>query len=854
MATVYLARDLRHDRRVALKVLKPELGAVLGVERFLAEIKVTANLQHPNLLPLFDSGEAGGQLFYVMPFVEGETLRARLDREKQLPVADAVRIATAIASALAYAHEHGVIHRDLKPENILMQSGQPVIADFGIALAVSNAGGQRVTQTGLSLGTPQYMSPEQAAGDRAIDGRTDIYSLGALTYEMLAGEPPHSGTSAQAIIAKLMTAEPQPLRTLRASVPLNVADAVTQSLAKLPADRFSGADDFAAALANASFTLATGSSQHGGERGRGWRTRDPRVLATAALLLGVGVAAGWFAHRTGPVDDDFPVHLELTTGSVAPNGAGTLSPDGHTVVFGGRSPAGDVSLYVHRLNDLEPRVIPGTQLPGPPVFSPDGKWIAFVQGRRKLMKVSLDGGAPVPLADVTDDGGFDWISADELVVGPGTSEGRLGLRRVSAAGGSLAQFTSVDTSRHELGHLYPLVVDEGKTVLFTLWTGAADQSQLAAASTDDGVVVPLGVTSMRALGVVGGQLIYLRADGVALAVPFDVRRRRTFGNPVPVLDSVRISADGTGAASIHVTRAGGLVLARGAENRRLVWVDRSGAARPAVDEPREFGYLRLSPDGRRAAVAVSSGPKRDIWILDVAARTVTPLTASGSVRAPNWSADGRRVGFISREDGRSALWWQPADASGAAVKANVPPHNPWWLDVAHDGRTATYNSLYSGTWNVVTLALDSTNAEHEFAASPTAREVTPRFAPDGRSIAYTSDESGRSEIYVRPFPEPGSRVQISVGGGRRAIWSADGKQIFFWEGTRLLAATIVRDPGLRVVSRDPLLEGRYELDYDVSRDGTRFLMVESASSGLRLVVVPHWATELKQRTSGGPAK
>ena len=184
----------------------------------------------------------------------------------------------------------------------------------------------------------------------------------------------------------------------------------------------------------------------------------------------------------------------------------------------------------------------------------------------------------------------------------------------------------------------------------------------------------------------------------------------------------------------------------------------------------------------------------------------------------------------------------------------MPPHNPWWLDVAHDGRTATYNSLYNGTWNVVTLALDSTNAEHEFAASTTAREVTPRFAPDGRSIAYTSDESGRSEIYVRPFPEPGSRVQISVGGGRRAIWSADGKQIFFWEGTRLLAATIVRDPGLRVVSRDPLLEGRYELDYDVSRDGTRFLMVESASSGLRLVVVPHWATELKQRTSGGPAK
>src|SRR3990170_4866043 len=207
MATVYLARDVRHNRSVALKVLNPELGAVLGVERFLAEIQVTANLQHPNLLPLFDSGEAQGLLFYVMPFVEGESLRARLAREKQLPVDEAVHIAVAVASALDYAHRHGVIHRDLKPENILLQAGQPVIADFGIALAVSKAGGARVTQTGLSLGTPQYMSPEQATGDRSVDGRTDIYSLGALTYEMLAGEPPHVASTAQAIIAKLMTEE-----------------------------------------------------------------------------------------------------------------------------------------------------------------------------------------------------------------------------------------------------------------------------------------------------------------------------------------------------------------------------------------------------------------------------------------------------------------------------------------------------------------------------------------------------------------------------------------------------------------------------------------------------------------------
>src|SRR5205814_5205388 len=212
MATVYLARDLRHDRAVALKLLNPELGAVLGIDRFLAEIRVTANLQHPNLLPLFDSGEANQQPFYVMPYVEGESLRRRLDREKQLPVDEAIRIAVSVADALEYAHAHGVIHRDLKPENILLQSGHPVVSDFGIALAVSNAGGARITQTGISLGTPQYMSPEQAAGDRAIDARSDIYSLGAMAYEMLCGDPPHTGSTIQAIIAKVITDRPRSLR------------------------------------------------------------------------------------------------------------------------------------------------------------------------------------------------------------------------------------------------------------------------------------------------------------------------------------------------------------------------------------------------------------------------------------------------------------------------------------------------------------------------------------------------------------------------------------------------------------------------------------------------------------------
>src|SRR5687767_2211927 len=262
MATVYLARDLKHNRHVALKVLSTELAAVMGRERFLSEIEVTANLHHPHLLPLFDSGDAGGLLFYVMPYVEGESLRKRLERERQLSLDDAIHIASAIGSALDYAHRHGVIHRDLKPENILMHEREPLVMDFGIALAVSKAGGSRVTQAGISLGTPQYMSPEQATGDRPIDARSDIYSLGAVTYELIAGEPPHTGSSVQSIMAKVITDRPESLRAQRETVPPHVEEAVMRALAKLPADRFASAADFVAAISGSrSLAVSAQSSQ-----------------------------------------------------------------------------------------------------------------------------------------------------------------------------------------------------------------------------------------------------------------------------------------------------------------------------------------------------------------------------------------------------------------------------------------------------------------------------------------------------------------------------------------------------------------------------------------------------------------
>jgi len=850
MATVYLAHDLRHGRDVAIKVLHPDLGAALGGERFLAEIRTTARLQHPHILPLLDSGAAEGLLYYVMPYVAGETLRSRLERERQLPIPEAVRIAREVADALGSAHAMGIIHRDIKPENILLQGGHALVADFGIALAVQQAGGQRMTQTGLSLGTPQYMSPEQAMGEKVIDARTDVYALGAVTYEMLAGDPPFTGSSVQAIVAKVLSERPTPLHTVRDTVPPAIEDAVLMALAKLPADRFATAGEFAAALTNQSATSTTAPVRHGGRRTDDWRTRlrDPLVLFLGAIAI--ALAALQIFARRAPVDTNpFPVRTEIATGAEAPIGPVTLSPDGHTVVFVGRSGAGGPQmLYLRRLDQLSARVIPGTDDPSDPVFSPDGKSIAYVAARRRLARVSLDGGAPVILGDVPDNGGVDWSSRGDIVVGPGVMEGLDGLFRANPAGGALLPVTRIDTARKELSHEWPRVLADGKTVLFAIFYGAVERSEIAAASLDDGKVVPLGIIGAKPLGVVDGKLVYVRADGMAMAVPFDVRRLAVSGTPTPVQDSIRMWDGSGGNASAFLTHAGGLAYAHGATNRRLVWVDRTGAVTPALSELREFRNVRLAPDGRKAALAVGTGARTDLWILDIASGTLTPLTTAGRTRNPTWSPDGQRILYVSTQGGRAEFWWQPSDGSGPAVKATEARHNPWNIDIAPDGRTTVFNSLYDGTFNLEVLALDSTREEHDIAASPTANEAYGRFSPDGRSIAYMSNESGRMEVYVRSFPEQGARVQISTGGGRRPIWSPDGKQIYFWEDNRLMAATLARDPTIRVVSRERLFEGRYELDYDVSKDGKRFLMIESETSGLGLVVVPNWLTELRQLT------
>src|SRR5687768_12708690 len=598
MATVYLARDIRHNRPVALKVLNPELGAVLGVERFLAEIEVTANLQHPNLLPLFDSGEANGLLFYVMPFIQGESLRARLDREKQLPVDEAVRIAMAIAGALDYAHRHKVIHRDLKPENILMQEGQPLIADFGIALAVSKAGGERITQTGLSLGTPQYMSPEQATGDRVVDGRTDIYSLGAMVYEMLVGDPPHHASTSQAVIAKVLTERPTSVRTARPSVPPHVDATIGKALEKLAADRFATAKEFADALEGKGGAVTTAYQTPPAAR----PSRIREVVAWS-LVAALTAATGWLALKPAPavpetqvVRANFDLPPNARINDVLAGTTIAVSPKGDIIAFTSISVSG-FRMYLRRVNEVSARLIGDGNIAGRNLaFSPDGRWLAFSEGNL-LKKIDVEGGQVVTLG--TTGGsvpyGISWSVSDTIYIG-----GFSGMWKVPGNGGDAIAVSASDSLTNRLGRRWPYVLPDGKAIVFASGNSSSAIPRMAVLSLDTETSTEFSVVMAAPLGLIGDQFVYVSNAGALMAVRFDVRSHQPVGDPVQLDEGVLV--DPTAGIKASLSATGTLVYLRGRAQFQPVVIRGNSAPAPLIPEPGSYSTPRFSPDGRKVAL------------------------------------------------------------------------------------------------------------------------------------------------------------------------------------------------------------------------------------------------------------
>jgi serine/threonine-protein kinase len=860
MATVYLAQDLKHNRSVALKVLKPELAAVVGAERFLAEIEVTANLQHPHILPLHDSGEADGFLYYVMPYIEGETLRDRLDRERQLPVDEAVKIVTDLAEALDYAHRRDVVHRDVKPANILMHEGRPLMADFGIALAVGSAGGARLTETGLSLGTPFYMSPEQATGDNLVGPASDTYALGCVLFEMLVGEPPYPGATAQAVLGKIIQGKPVSATEVRPTIPLNVDAAIRCALERLPADRFATAKEFAEALADPSFRHgAVGEAPPGALPPGPWPAIGAVSTVVAAVAVGVAL---WTATRPAP-----PRPVErfvmpqpqdatwLTTPSLA------IAPDGSSIVLLGVDETSAVRLYVRTLDNLDTRALEGTEGAHHPILSPDGQEVAFF-AQSALSVTNLQGGLVRELTEGAACCGY-WDD-DGYVYYAGTD---WSIYRVAASGGSPELVVAKDDA--DLGFFQPL--PGGSSGIVSAFGTQPRVERVDLESGERHVLVP----GVRGISTPSGHLVSMSLDGQILAAPFDARSGELLGNSIPMVDGIWVSPGGDPFVALSpegslVYWAGGLAL----EDFQLVWVNRSGQStlvdpdwifQPGIDN-RSWA---VSPDGRRLALKVLTDLGNDIWIKELPDGPLSRLTFDEAEdRFPRWSPDGRSITFISPRGGNLDVWTKPADGTGEAellVDLERTVAEAFW---GPDGETLVLRT--GGTSGVIggrdilayrpgTDSVPVSLVDSEFD------EAAPMLSPDGRWLAYHSDETGRREVFIRPFPDVDQgKWQVSDNGGRQPVWSADGNELFYVTGGSgtfgrrdMMVAEIETGPPFAIVRRHSLFslsEGYYfannSRSYELAPDGERFLMarvIDTEEDPSQLILVQNWFTELEAR-------
>jgi hypothetical protein len=837
MATVFVAQDIRHDREVAVKVLHPDLGAVLGSERFLSEIKTTARLQHPHILPLLDSGEADGLLFYVMPLVEGLTLRAKLERERQLPIDEVVRIATEVAGALDYAHRHGVIHRDIKPENILLHDGRAVVADFGIALAVTAASGTRMTQTGLSLGTPQYMAPEQAMGEKVIDARADIYALGAVTYEMLTGEPPFTGATVQAIVAKVLTEKPMSPTAVRDTVPWHVEATVAKALAKLPADRFASAAQFAEALAKPQLTADFTSARPAAPiASHGWRrhaTAAPAVWG-AVSVLAVAAIAGWVTRL---VPDETPV-APVARFMVGPGSVATLAPvpslavsrDGSRIAFVAFDSAQRRHIYIRSLDRMDAVPVAGTLFAQVPFFSPSGDTLGFAQDG-KLRFVPLNGGSVGTVADWPSGDGAPmatWGDDGTIVF---TSAGKL--FRVKSTGGPVELVASAPEPS---ALLRPYWLPGARTLLAVVGGLSARIVAIQAGDTALRDVIADGDFPQY---VDGGSLVFGRRDGTLYTVGFDPDRAQTIGSPELIAENVMSAAQSL--SRFAVSRTGTVAhLVGTASRRRLVLLDRTGAITDALPDERMYRYPRFSPNGNELAfhIEVRGGLSGDIWRYALARGGLMRLTTDSLSAQPEWHPDGQSLVYLNR----GALQRVSVDGSGSPRPLLKRPHLIYESKITADGKTIVFREDASSSNRDIYMApLDSPGVFHALAATP-SDEKGLALSPDGKWFAYASNETGADEIYLRRLQSTSARWPVSRGPGREARWA--GNEIFFRVGDTTMVVRVTTtgaEPAIgppQKLFTGSFASTTYEPLWDVSPDGKRFAFVQNRDpQGVQIAVI-----------------
>ncbi len=861
MGEVYKARDTRLERTVAIKVLTDRLSGDPDLRRrFEREARVISSLNHPHICTLHDVGHETGTDYLVMEYLEGETVADRLLRGP-LPLDQALRIGVEVADALDKAHRQGIIHCDLKPGNVMLTRDGAKLLDFGIArlwrppqpVADGTPEGRTTalhTQN-LLLGTLQYMAPEQFDG-KEPDPRSDIFAFGCLLYEMVTGRPAFAGANAMEVVAAIVGAGPAPATTIDKKVPAALDRALQQCLAKDPEERWQSARDLRKELqwiqqspaAAAPVRSAVGRSSFWG-------------LAVLSAVLAVALANSIWRRGMPPAAAPQSLvrfSITLPSDQSLDESIGysvALSPDGKRLAYVA-SRGSEQSIYIRSLDSLESVRVPGTARASSPFFSPDGEWIGF-EAAGKLVKVPVSGGSPQVLCDVLFPGGATWGADDTIVFTPLYTGG---LFAISARGGKPRRLTTPDSSQGEAAHLWPDFLPDGKHILFTIWNGSTnwDQSRIAILSLDTGKWQTLLEGGSFARYDPGGHLLYLRGDTLFVA-PFDLKGLRVTGRPVQVVQGVLMEL-GIGAAYFSVSQAGTLAYAPGTArtpSRSLVAVDRSGKSRLIASARRAYNSPRVSPNGRRIALWLEDATP-DIWIHDLALDTLTRASFGADDHTPVWSPDGKRLAFESSRTGPHQVFVQPADGTGDATQLTTGQYDHYLCDWSADGQHLVFMEWHPQTGaDLWTLQLDGNSPPRPFLKSP-FNEKQAAFSPDGRWLAYVSDESGQNEVYVQPFPGPGPKQQVSAGGGEEPAWSRSGRELFYRIGGRMMAVN-VRDGGDFSVDRPRrLFEGLFyytaapNRTYDVSPDG-RFVMVgepELEYATRQINIVLNWPANLTQ--------
>ena len=858
MGVVYLARDTKLDRSVAIKSMPAELHASSTARtRFMREAKLLASLSHPNVGVIHEIIEpTKGSAYLVLEYIPGETLAERI-AQGPLRLKDALWISLQVAEAVCAAHETGVIHRDIKPSNIkITPEGRIKVLDFGLAkttVVKSATAEPTVTQAGRLMGTPAYMSPEQARG-HPMDRRTDIWSFGCLLYEMLTGRLPFEGETTTDVLACIIERNPD-WNLLPKVTPANIRVLLRRCLAKEPHRRLQHMGDVVLEI-DETLSLPLNSATLNTSSVVAPRTPSQRRLILGIVSVVIFFIAGgliwWSLKRpiSMPVPlSRFPIHLPQNQtfneqwGSVI-----AVSPDGNRLVYVGGTVATS-QLFLRQIDQVTGKELPETKGASQPFFSPDGQSIGF-SSDGKLKTLFLDSGKPKVLCDAPQLVGGTWCPDGTIFFTPSYSKG---IWKVSADGSEPEQVTTPVREKGEYGHWWPEVSPGGEVVFFTIWRTSLNDAQIAAFKNRTGELRILVTGASHARYAPTGHLLYAQS-GTLVAAPFDLRRLKV-GKSRPVIEGLMQCPD-VGRADFSFSRNGLLYFVQGGEwlaQRQLVWINRNGQEIETLPlPPHAYTHLRLSPDGKRFIFTKFDRGDLNIWLYELPDGPASQITFEGNNDDPIWMPDNNIIAFQSYRNGPFDVYWMPVNRSSPEKLLVSGSYDQIATSWSKNGKVLLFFEDNPNTaLDIWFLSVEDNNTPRPMICE-SGNQEQGIFSPDGNWIAYESDQEGRSEVYVSPFPNPMPK-KISTGGGYHPVWSADGKEIFYRNGDKMIAVTIETEPDLKVINSEVLFEGKYFVglgrNYDVSGDGQRFLMIKESkeqTSAIQLIVVLNWFEELKQ--------